>query len=76
MSYKEVQSDCLPKDTLDLHGYTLSDGIRATTFFLDRVSRDWENNEEKLWVAIITGSGSHSSDGRKLQTFFCFKIHR
>ena len=67
---KEPPNACrLPNDIskLDLHGYTKSEGICRTTEFLDRTSRQQSKNfrDDKTWVLIVTGSGSHSSHGRK-----------
>mmetsp|Transcript_4024 Transcript_4024/g.4535 ORF Transcript_4024/g.4535 Transcript_4024/m.4535 type:complete len:318 (+) Transcript_4024:78-1031(+) len=70
MSYnrKEPPNACrLPNDIskLDLHGYTKSEGICRTTEFLDRTSR--KIRDDKTWVLIVTGSGSHSSHGPVLR---------
>lgn len=73
MSYnrKEPPNACrLPKEMpkLDLHGYTKSEGICRTTAFLDRTSRQQNNiGDNKTWVLIVTGSGSHSSHGPVLR---------
>lgn len=50
-------SSSLP--TLDLHGYRKAEAIRRLTTFLE---------ENSSWVCIITGTGSHSSDGPVLRT--------
>ena len=65
MSRNEFHSNNLPQamDTLDLHGFTKSDAISRTTNFLDRSNRLLSS--ENAWVLIITGSGAHSSQGRK-----------
>mmetsp|Transcript_16998 Transcript_16998/g.17031 ORF Transcript_16998/g.17031 Transcript_16998/m.17031 type:complete len:107 (+) Transcript_16998:105-425(+) len=69
MSYrKEPPNACrLPNDIskLDLHGYTKSEGICRTTEFLDRTSS--KIGDDKTWVLIVTGSGSHSSHGPVLR---------
>jgi len=79
---KEPPNACrLPNDIskLDLHGYTKSEGICRTTEFLDRTSRkipnsclpahwmDGQFGDDKTWVLIVTGSGSHSSHGPVLR---------
>mmetsp|Transcript_19409 Transcript_19409/g.42186 ORF Transcript_19409/g.42186 Transcript_19409/m.42186 type:complete len:301 (+) Transcript_19409:146-1048(+) len=68
MSRKEFPSNrrAVARDTLDLHGYNKSEGVRRTTEFLDR-TRTRNKNVEKAWVLIITGSGAHSSDGPVLR---------
>ena len=65
MSRNELNScNDLPKpmDTLDLHGFNKAEAIRRTTDFLDRSTPSDSGN---AWVLIITGSGAHSTDGRK-----------
>lgn len=67
MSHKEfLNNNNLPTPmfTLDLHGFTKSEAICRTTDFLDHSSRSLRS--ENAWVLIITGSGAHSSEGRKL----------
>jgi len=44
----------MPK--LDLHGFTKENAIRQLTTFLER-------HEMAPWVCVVTGTGSHSSDG-------------
>lgn len=46
-----------PSDTLDLHGYTREDAIRAVTHFWEVSSRKHAKNP---WVCVITGTGAHS----------------
>jgi hypothetical protein len=57
-------SDDKPVGSIDLHGYTKSQGISALTSFLDQVSRRCKGN---VWVLVITGSGAHSSCGPVLR---------
>ena len=67
MSRNELNcSNDLPKpiDTLDLHGFNKAEATRRTTDFLDRSTT--LSTSGKAWVLIITGSGAHSTDGRKL----------
>lgn len=44
-------------DTLDLHGYTREDAIRAVTKFWEDAGRKYSQNP---WVCVITGTGAHS----------------
>ena len=72
MPNKESQHISLPEPSrrLDLHGCTKSDALRLTTDFLER-SQKSNKTGEALFVLIITGSGAHSSDGRKFRFFNC-----
>jgi DNA-nicking Smr family endonuclease len=54
--------------SIDLHGYQKSEAIARLTEFLDQATRKYSNNNHgggPCWVEVITGSGKHSSDGRK-----------
>ena len=46
--------------SLDLHGYTKSQGIPLLTSFFERVTKTQTTD---VWVLVITGSGAHSSNG-------------
>lgn len=49
--------------TLDLHGFTKSEGIAALTRFFEQVkttNRNTLDSDGDIWVQIITGSGAHS----------------
>jgi len=50
--------------TLDLHGYTKSEALSRTTWFLDQTNM---LNSKHHWVLIITGTGAHSSHGPVLR---------
>jgi hypothetical protein len=53
---------------LDLHGETREKAIRKLTSFLDQLRHRFQNKKDKLLATIITGSGSHSSNGPILRT--------
>jgi hypothetical protein len=53
-----------PVGSIDLHGYTKSEGISSLTSFLDQISRRYKGD---VWVLVITGSGAHSSCGPVLR---------
>eukprot|EP00934_Nitzschia_sp_Nitz4_P003342 Nitzschia sp. Nitz4//scaffold31_size150131//61820//62596//NITZ4_002826-RA/size150131-processed-gene-0.195-mRNA-1//1//CDS//3329547653//3332//frame0 len=48
--------------TLDLHGFTTSQGVAALTRFLEDCSRRFVK-QQAAWVLVITGKGSHGKDG-------------
>jgi hypothetical protein len=56
-------------DAIDLHGYTKVEAIYRLTQFLDQVvtkrNRRRKDNSGGCWVEVVTGSGSHSQNGRK-----------
>ena len=50
--------------SLDLHGKRKEQAISDVTQFLENVIRKKSNNQyQPVWVHIITGTGSHSSQG-------------
>ena len=51
-------------ESLDLHGYTKSQGIPLLTSFFERVTKTQTTD---VWVLVITGSGAHSSNGPVLR---------
>ena len=59
------RSNDKPIGSIDLHGYTKSEGISALTSFLDQVSRRYKGD---VWVMVITGSGAHSYGGPVLRS--------
>mmetsp|Transcript_5484 Transcript_5484/g.7000 ORF Transcript_5484/g.7000 Transcript_5484/m.7000 type:complete len:331 (+) Transcript_5484:147-1139(+) len=53
---------------LDLHGQTRDKAIKNSVSYLDRIRFENSNTNTKIWVTIITGTGSHSSNGPVLRT--------